>query len=218
MHQFGEPEEVLRLEEVPAPVRRPRRAAGACRGDDPQLQRRRRRARSLPNRVPASPLHPRDGGARLRRGGRDGRRGLARQAGGRRAERRLRGICGARRRPRRDGLRDAVGVGAGGCTGRGRLLPVPRVVAGPARAREGPGGRDGVDPCRRRRGRLRSRAAGHAGRRTGDRDGRIGGESRVLPVPRRRPGDQLPRHRLRAGGPQCDRRPWGRRGVRLARW
>ena len=59
--------------------------------------------------------------------------------------------------------------------------------------------------------------AGHVGRRTGDRDGRIGGESRVLPVPRCRRGDQLPRHRLRAGGPPCDGRPWGRRGVRLAR-
>ncbi len=79
------------------------------------------------------------------------------------------------------------------------------------------GRRDRVDPRRRRRCRLGSRPAGRAGRRPGHRDGGLGREGRAVPVAGRRRCDQLPRRRLRRRGAQRNGGPRGRRGVRLGR-
>ena len=134
MHQFGEPEEVLRLEEVPAPVAGPgellvRVAATTLNFNDVDGVRGRYRTVCPP--LPYTPGMEVLGyveGAGTGAEGWLGKRVVAVPNGA------FGGYAELRRRPRRDGLRDAVGVGAGGCTGRGHLLPVPRVVAGPARA------------------------------------------------------------------------------------
>ena len=99
-----------------------------------------------------------------------------------------------------------------------RLSPVPPVVARPARPGEDPGGRDRARACRRRRGRL--------GRRPARQRWPAPGSSRQQGRPRSSScaGRLVPTFainyrgpRLRRGGARGDRRPRGRRGVRLGR-
>ena len=129
--EFGEPQEALRLHDAPAPTAGPGESWCVCCGNS-QLQRRRRRARSLPDGCATTPLHPGHGGAR--RGGerRKWCRAMDRKARGRHTERCVRRLRRAGRRTGRHGLRNAASIGIGRHAGGGRVFPVSPVVARPA--------------------------------------------------------------------------------------
>ena len=114
----------------------------------------------------------------------------------------------AGRRPERHGVRNAAGVRVGRHAGGGRVLPVPPVVARPARTGAAAGGRDRSHSRRRRRGRLRGDPTRQRGRRPGHRHGRLGRQARAVPVAGRLGRHQLPGRRFRRGGARGNRRPW----------